>query len=39
MPDLKAMPLAVALALYLIGLTLVSYALQHRFQTLPSPCR
>ena len=39
MPDLKAMPLAVALALYLILLTVVSYALQHRFQTLPSPYR
>ena len=33
MPDLKAMPLAVALALYLILLTAISYVIQNRFQT------
>jgi len=39
MPDLKAMPLALALALYIILLSAVAYALQYRFQTLPSPYR
>jgi len=39
MPDLRAMPLAVALAFYIILLTVASYALQHRFHTLPSPYR
>ena len=39
MHDLKAMPLTVALALYLILLAALSYVIQHRFQTLPSPYR
>ena len=39
MHDLKAMPLAVALACYIILLTAVSYAIKHQFQTLPSPYR
>ena len=34
MPDLKAMPLALALTLYLIVLTITAYVIEHKFQTL-----
>ena len=39
MTDLKAMPIALILVIYLITLHITAYGIQHRFQTVPSPHR